>query len=792
MATEVKIPAAAVSERDRLLQEIQNRVLWLSIQMVDYANHVRPNPEGLKVGGHQASSASVVTIMTYLYFEYMKAGDRISVKPHASPVYHSIQFLLGNLDPEYLKMLRAFHGLQAYPSRTKDPDGVDFSAGSVGLGAVAPNFASLADEYVRSHLSSDSGQGGRYISLLGDAELDEGSVWEAITEPELKDLSNVLWVVDLNRQSLDRIIPGIRVKAWREMFAANGWRYVDAKYGKRLQAAFAEPKGELLRQSIDDMSNEVYQRLLRVDPTTLRQWLPRTSPFPRDMEELIGRWDDDELQSLFRNLGGHDFSMLREAFDQVDLEAGPNVMFAYTLKGWMLPSVGDPQNHSVTLNHEQMDSLRLTLGIGEGEIAAGFDPNSEAGKACTETGRRLRPHPPSSSPPDLHIPNGFGRTYRGMMSTQQIFGLVLTDISRNVPEVAERMLSLSPDVASSTNLGGWINKVGIWARTGREEMPEEQVPRALQWTESERGQHLELGISENNLFMALGQLGLSFEMTGELLFPIGTLYDPFIRRGLDAFLYGLYTGGKFIIVGTPSGVTLSPEGGSHQSMITPSIGTELPELAFYEPCFGQELEWLTLAGLEKIRLREESTYLRLTSKRVDQSLFKPPSDPEAMERLRLQVLAGAYKLVDRSQESGFGQGYNIVNVLACGAVVPEAVEASRLLLEEGVFANVVNVTGPGPLYTRFQDSVRASIDAGLESPPFMADVISIAERSAPIVTVADGHPHSLAWIGAALKTATFPLGVTRYGQSGSPPELYREYEIDAESIMAACFGALGI
>ena len=793
MVVDASAEVGKLSERDRVLEEIQDRVLWLSIYMVDYANNVRSNPGGLKVGGHQASSASVATVMTYLYFEYMRAGDRISVKPHASPVYHAIQFLLGVLEPDDLKTLRAFHGLQAYPSRSKDPDGVDFSTGSVGLGVVAPNFAALTEEYVRAHHRPDSGLGRRNISLVGDAELDEGSVWEAIGEPFLSDTKNVLWVVDLNRQSLDRVIPGIRVRAWREMFAANGWRVVDAKYGKRLQAAFAEPNGELLRVSIDEMSNELYQRLLRVGPATLRDWLPRTSQAPHDMKRLIDRWDDHELQELFRNLGGHDFAMLREAFGQLDLESGPTVLFAYTLKGWRLPSVGDPQNHSVNLTRDQMEELREQLGIDKDGAASRFGPESAAGRLCRETRDRLRAGPtPQVAPRDLDIPLSFGRTYRGKMSTQQIFGLVLTDISRNVPALAERVVSVSPDVASSTNLGGWINKIGVWAKTDKESLPEEDITRALEWVESERGQHIELGISENNLFMCMGQLGLSHEMNGELLFPIGTLYDPFVRRGLDALMYSVYSGGRFIIVATPSGVTLGPEGGSHQSVVTPSIGVALPDLAYYEPCFGQELEWIILSAMERVRLRQESTYLRLTSKRVDQDLFKPPTDPAGLERLRQQVIAGAYRQLDRSQETGYGREWNVVNIMSCGAMVPEAIEASRQLLGEGVFANVINVTGPGALYSRFQDSVRAVMKSGRGARPFMEDIIPVAERSAPIVTVIDGHPQSLAWLGGAMKTATFPLGVTSYGQSGSPEELYKEYEIDVSSIMSACFGALGM
>ena len=791
MTTRSADKVEAVSDRDRALSEIQNRVLWLSMQMVHYANNVRPNPDGAKVGGHQASSSSLATVMTSLYFDFMRAGDRISVKPHASPVFHAVQFLLGNLDQGYLKRLREFHGLQAYPSRTKDPDTVDFSTGSVGLGAVAPNFAALVDEYTLMHFNPRVGKGRRYISVVGDAELDEGVVWEAIAEPSMEGLSNVLWVVDLNRQSLDRVIPGIRVGAWRQMFAAQGWRVIDAKYGKRLQAAFAEPDGELLREAIDDMPNEVYQRLLRVDPATLREWLPQTSRLPKDMSKFIGRWDDQELQDLFRNLGGHDFAMLREALSQADVDEGPNVIFAYTLKGWMLPSVGDPQNHSVTLSDEQMELLRQQLDIPEDEVWSAPAEDTAAGRLCAETGSRLRAEEhPDASPPEISIPHELGHPYRGSMSTQQVFGLVLTGASRSVPDVAERIVTVSPDVASSTNLGGWINRAGVWNRNEGRPMPEEDIIRALKWEESSRGQHIELGISENNLFLMLGQLGVSFETSGELMFPIGTVYDPFIRRGLDSFVYSVYSGGKFMVVGTPSGITLAPEGGAHQSMATPSLGVELPELDYYEPCFGLELEWIMLAALERIRLRQRSTYLRLTTRRVDQELLDLPADPDARERMRRQVLGGAYRLVDRSAEPGYRPGSNAVHIMASGAVVPEAVDASRQLLEEGVMANVINITGPGPLYLRFQESVRAAMQNRPEASRFMEDVVPIEDRKAPVVTVADGHPHSLAWIGGALDTSTFPLGVTGFGQSGSRDDLYREYEIDAGSIMAACFGAL--
>ncbi|MCL0029073.1 pyruvate dehydrogenase [Dehalococcoidia bacterium] len=788
---------STINHRDEALKQVQNRVLWLSMQLVHHANNVRPNLDDGKVGGHQSSSASVVTILTSLYFDFMRAGDRISLKPHASPVYHAIQYLLGNLDPKYMTMMRGFRGLQAYPSRMKDPDDVDFSNGSVGIGSVAPNFAALVDEYVRDHLSSGDTPDRRYISVVGDAELDEGSVWEAIAEPAMEDLSNVIWIVDLNRQSLDRTIPGIRVQAWREMFGANGWNVIDAKYGKKMQAKFAEPYGDLLRTAIDEMSNELYQRLLRVSTSRLREWLPSTSRYPNDLARFINRWDDDELREVFHNLGGHDFGTMREAFSVASGEVGPHVVFAYTMKGWRLPSIGDPQNHSVTMSGEQMLELASDLGVDQADVWARLPPDSEAGRLCEEVAESLGVgRQPTYDPPEIRVPGDFGQSYQGTMATQQIFGLVLTALSREAPEVAGRIVTVSPDVASSTNLGGWINKVGVWSRTEPESLPDDEVIRALRWEEHRRGQHVELGISENNLFMMLGQLGLSMENSGEILFPIGTLYDPFIIRGLDAFIYGIYSGAKFIVVGTPSGVTLAPEGGAHQSQITPSIGVEMPELDFYEPCFGQELEWIMLAALEQLLVRGRSTYLRLTSKRVDQGLFGLAYDQGAdvggRDRIKQQVLNGAYRLIDRSTAPDYRPGVNVVHILASGAMIPEAIDASEALYDEGVFANVVNVTGPGPLYRRFQRSVSATMSADSVTSRFMADSIPLDARSAPVVTVVDGHPHSLAWIGGALKTVTLPLGVTEFGQSGSRPELYKEYGIDRQSIVAACLGALEV
>lgn len=773
-----------------LLREIQKKVLWLAVQMVHYANTAGKSASGVKAGGHQSSSASVVTIMTALFFDYLRTGDKVSVKPHASPVFHAIQFLLGNLEAKYLKTLRQLGGLQAYPSRTKDPDPVDFSTGSVGLGATAPNFAALVNSYLRTHPFGSGGgksAGRRFISLVGDAELDEGSVWEAVAEPAMSDLNDLLWIVDLNRQSLDRVIPGIRVRCWREMFAANGWKVIDVKYGKLLKSAFEEPNGELLRACIDELSNDAYQSLLRLGPEDLRTWLPRKSRFPRDLSRFLDRYGDAELRELFWNLGGHDLEELLAAFSAVDAYRGPSVLFAYTMKGWQLPSAGHPHNHSVLLTEAQMEELRAQLGIDKEQEWSGFPPESEAGRFCAETAARLKAKESPRTKPELPpLGHSLSGKHRGKRSTQQTFGVILTALSRKHPEIAKRVVTLSPDVASSTNLGGWINKMEVWRQDERESLPEAPEEGVLRWKETPRGQHIELGISENNLFMALGQFGLSEELFGKTLFPIGTLYDPFVRRGLDAFFYSIYSGSRFITVGTPSGITLCGEGGAHQSILAPSIGLEMPQLSAYEPCFGQELEWIMMDALEQIRVRGRSTYLRLTTKPVDQGLLQLPKDPCEIDRLRRQVLQGAYMMVDRSADAGCKPDHKMVNLFACGALVPEAIETSRQLREERIFVNVINVTGPGPLYRHFQ----CCSDDPSKKDEFLAEILPEGGRDAPIVTLIDGHPHSLAWIGSALGARVIPLGVDKFGQSGSLEDVYREYRIDVPSIVSACKRAL--
>jgi pyruvate dehydrogenase E1 component len=755
------------------LESIERRVLWLATAMIHHANHVRPRRDELKVGGHQASSASAATILTALYASFLRPGDRVAVKPHASPVFHALQYLRGRLPQSALRGFRAFGGLQSYPSRTKDPDAVDYSTGSVGLGAVAATFGGLTRRYLMDHFPVP--HDGRYVALVGDAELDEGNVWEAVTEEHVRPLSNVLWIVDLNRQSLDRVIPDGRARRVRDMFIANDWRVINLKYGRRLGEAFARPGGQRLRERIDDMANSEYQALLRLSGADVRKRLVAAGGSSDvDLDRLLGDYEDAEVHSLIRNLGGHDVASVLEALSEADAEQDrPVAILAYTIKGWRLPFEGDPMNHSMLLSATQMERLREDLGVPAGEEFPAFEVGSPESRLLT---RDLAPKPPTLAAEIPAPPATLEERHAGRLSTQEAFARVLSGLART--PAADYIVTTSPDVALSTHLGGWVNRRGVYAQQATVDyFARENLPRAVRWTESSRGQHIELGISENNFFLLLAALGLAGDMEGQRLIPIGTIYDPFICRGLDSLVYALYSGARFIVVATPSGVSLAPEGGAHQSSITSSIGLEIPGLDYFEPTFAQEVEWMLLDAVDRLRQPGPAlgVYLRLSTVSIDQSVF-----PGATAKLREQVLAGGYRVVDRRAAQPYEPEENVVNIFAMGAVVPDAIAASDLLAERGIQANVFVVTAPGRLY---RNLAAARQSTGGES--YIEGLLEPRERRAPVITVADAHSHALAHIGSALGGRTIALGVDTFGESGTCEDLYRKMRIDRDSIAAA-------
>ena len=757
------------------LRSIEQRVLWLATRIIDHANS--RSATDVKVGGHQASSASMVSIMTALWFSHLNGDDKVAVKPHASPVYHAIKYLTGELDRSYLKTLRQRGGLQAYPSRTKDPDVSDFSTGSVGLGAVAPLFSALTRRYVESHFGEQSPA--RFIALVGDAELDEGNVWEAIADPATQELGNFTMVIDLNRQSLDRVIPDIAAVRLKRFFADAGWHVAEAKYGSRLSAAFAEPGGDALEAHIDSMPNEAYQELFVLEGADVRH------KFLVDADETVRNFvvdlDDAELKHLVTDLGGHDLGLLTDTFRECDATPEqPSVVFAYTIKGHGLPMAGDPMNHAALLSPDQVDAFRSELGLDADTEWDRFDAHSPEGQLCRAVGGDINNSPPTPRP-ILPVPTAARSTVtNGATSTQEAFGRVLASLA-DVEGVGDRLVTTAPDVSISTNLGGFINKRGVYSHAERDDHG--GADRLLKWAPGPTGQHIELGISEMNLFMLLGQLGLSHDHHGRHLLPVGTVYDPFVLRGLDALIYGIYNDAKFVVAGTPAGVTLAPEGGAHQSTITASVGAELPNITYFEPAYASEVDWLLCDALDQLsHPAGTSGYLRLSTRPIDQAPFANVLAIMGEQRLRSQVLAGGYRLVDGPEDGRPG-----VTIATTGAMAPEALAAAAELDSEGVQATVIHLTSPDRVYRSWRAGFAQSATTAriVRAPSQLHRLVPVTERRRPVVSVHDAASHSLAWIGSALGTRQYTLGVDRFGESGTIADLHELTGIDAGSIVNA-------
>ncbi len=761
------------------MEAVQRRVLWLAMSMVHHANRVRESDSGVKVGGHQASSASMVSIMTALFFDHLRGPDRVSVKPHAAPVLHAINHLLGRLDRSYLTELRAFGGLQSYPSRAKDPDPVDFSTGSVGIGATATLWSALAHRYVAGHFEVP--RGGRQVALVGDAELDEGAIWEAVIDPLVTSLGEVLWIVDVNRQSLDRVVPDIAVARRAAMFEAAGWQAITLKYGRRLREIFARPGGATLQARIDAMPNEEYQRLLRLDVAELRERLPGEGPGRRAVGRVIADLDDRELPAALRDLAGHDLGDLLAAYRSAD-EAGdrPTVIFAYTIKAWSLPTEGHPANHSALLSSSQWEQLAVDLGADASDPWRELPADSAEAELCRTSAARLAREEDRSRRPPPAVPVELGRSHAGSISTQHAFGRFFMDLAHTAPEVAGAVVSVSPDVASSTNLGGWINRVGVWNAGPRIDWFADDTDTLVRWRESTHGQHIELGIAEGNLVGLLGELGATWSRDGQPLLAIGTLYDPFVNRALEQWSFGIYAGGQSILVGTPAGVTLAPEGGAHQSIITPSVGLEQPRCVAWEPAWGQDLEWILLHALGQLG-REDGTssYLRLSTRPLDQSLGRLP-EGERRELRRRQVLSGGYRLLESARAPA-------VTLVGMGAIMPELLSAATELAASGVAADAICLTSPDLIFRALQ--TRQGLYEG--GDPAILEELFPAARAAPIVSVLDGHPHTLAFLAAIEGAPIACLGVQDFGQSGDVQDLYRHFGIDAETILGASLDLVG-
>ena len=778
--------------RISILTELEKRVLWLASWTIHNANHVRASDE-VKVGGHQASSASLATIMTALYFSALRPQDRVAVKPHASPIFHAIQYLAGNQTKAKLEQFRSFKGAQSYPSRTKDVDDVDFSTGSVGLGVAQTLFSSLVQDYVTSRGWMKDRPEGRMVALVGDAEMDEGNIYEALIEGWKHGLRNCWWIVDYNRQSLDFVV---REGLWHKfelIFANFGWDVVILKYGALQQAAFAEPGGERLRDWIDHCPNQLYSALTFQGGAAWRKRLIDDLGDQGPVTRLIERRNDAELGMLMGNLGGHDLPGLLDAFEAASLHDRPVCFIAYTIKGHGLPLAGHKDNHAGLMTPSQMEVFRAAMNVRAGHEwdkwegakieAAALDRFVSAAPFFAQGQRRL-------TAPMVPVPETLEYTSPGgkPLSTQMGFGQILNDIAREDTELARRIVTTSPDVTVSTNLGGWVNRRGLFARESMADtFKAERIPSTFTWEFGPKGQHLELGIAESNLFIMLSALGLSHTINGERLLPIGTVYDPFIYRAADQMNYACYQDARFLLVATPSGITLAPEGGAHQSIGTPLIGLAQDGLCAFEPAFVDELAAMLRFAFDYMQrngdgdpdettwLRDQtggSVYLRLSTRPLEQ-----PSRPMTADLTR-DIVNGGYWLRPPGPNASVIIAYQ-------GVVAPEAITATGLLAEDRRDVGLLAITSADRLNAGHQAAERARQRGNAAAQSHVERLLAPLSRDCGIVTVIDGHPATLAWLGGVHGHRVKALGVEHFGQTGTIADLYRHHGIDANAIVHA-------
>lgn len=771
-----QLVADARAELIETIETLDTRLRWLSAWTVHNANHIREKRDGLKVGGHQASCSSMTAIMAALYFHALRPQDKVAVKPHAGPVLQAIHYLLGNQSFEKLQRFRALGGAQSYPSRTKDNIPVDFSTGSVGLGVAITAFSSLVQDYLIAHGQMAESDAGRMIALMGDAELDEGNIYECLIEGYKHDIRNCWWVVDYNRQSLDSTTADRMFRRFDDIFETCGWRVVTLKSGKLQREIFDKPGGQAISDWIDNCPNAEFAALTYQGGAAWRARLMADIGGNARARKLIESFDDAGLAHLMTNLGGHCIETLIDAFDAAQ-DDRPTLFIAYTVKGYGLPLAGHKDNHSGMMNPGQIEQLRESLGIPKG---AEWDPFGGIGdnqaarlKAFVDRSPLANKRAGDQSSAPIPVPAALPAPSGETQSTQAAFGNILLELAKSGEPLADRIVTTAPDVTQTTNLGAFVNQRGLFRRSEVIDVfREAKIPSAQKWDGHAAGQHIELGIAENNFFLALTSLGLAGPHFGTRLIPVGTVYDPFIARGLDALNYGCYSDARFLLVGTPSGLTLGPEGGAHQSINTPLIGMGQPNLVYFEPAWADEVALTMRWAFEHLQKPDgSSVYLRLSTRVIPQ-IARENDDWQA------DALKGAYWL--RAPRQGAKAA-----IIFTGAIAPEVLSAWEQLADDLPGIGLMNVTSPDLLHGDWSARHAARWTETTAGPSHVEQLLADLAPDAGLVTVIDGSPAALSWLGSVRGMRVSPLGISSFGQTGDLPDLYSVYRLDADAIFDA-------
>ncbi len=891
--------ATMTSADPALLNRIAERAFAQMIQMIWDANHREKRPGDPKVGGHPASCASSLHILAALHLAVREPQDYVCCKPHASPMdhaFHHLMRLFGREDDQWfsdadakavMSRLRQFPEpgamdvFQSYHART-DADSFHFlPSGSVGIPPVVSVYLALAHRYMEDH-GKDVPRAAHFWSLIGDSEFREGSLLEAMPDAAERLLGNVTWIIDYNRQNLDGTrIPnekGLHSRDCdriRKTAEANGWKVIEVEHGTFRDELFAKKGGDALRELLErTLSDYEYQlALFKGDPILIRTLVKQHS---KKADAFCKQLSDEEIVRAFGDVGGHDMGKMIHALEEARREPSePYVVIAHTIKGWGLECFADPSNHSALPSKKEVSEVLARYGLSPDDPFAHFDAGTPEAEFLAARGqefrdrivkyRSIRKEKRADAWRAVEEAGGLPDTLDIDLSlypqvhTQWMWGQIaaklvristtndggpgiggaknkpLTDEEKRWASVAEFVLTMSPDVGTSTNIAPVLDRRVYGPGSGDGQKAEfkarhpELMSHSDPWT-----RHIRFEIAEANCMSAAGAFGKMAHYTGNPSFPIMTVYDFFIKRALDQLYYNLYWGAEFVIIGTPSGVTLSPEGAQHSW----KSDIQIPNLITWEPFFALEMDWILSDAIKRHMLDtnegRRGVLIRAVTRAIQQSELldhlhtqarfkvqapdnglKPAGasaddwgdavdeatlacvpDEDILATIRTNCLEGAYYLIDYRGYAGYEPGDNVVQIFSMGSPTTESIEASKALLERGIYANVIVISSPELLlgilgeeseYRHLTETLGISGDLfAVESAgATAAGLVSVSGRRVPIVAVCDGEAGLVDNIGSIVGVKQITLAVRKFSKCGRPDQVYRYQDLHAEAIVEA-------
>lgn len=869
------------------LDNIAKRAHYMATQMIFQANIREKDKGDPKIGGHQSASASALHIMGALHLIVKTGFDHIANKPHASPTDHSYNYLLDLFLKSDLSKLSeedkntAMMGLRKYSKNgepvfqsyhsTYDSDNHNFfPTGTVGIPPVQAGYLALAYRFAKEH--NYDIPDAHFWALSGDSEFREGSMYEAVPDFAEREIGNLTWMVDYNRQSLDghrivnqKVLESTDADRIEKSMAANGWEVIQVRHGSKRLALFKKANGEsfktLLEKELVDYELQAY--LLMHDAKALKAAMTKDHP---QIKKFLDGVSPEELYEGLRDFGGHDMIQLAEAMlKSKESKRKPTIIIVHTLKGWGLKMAAQPGNHSALNNQEEMDELKAKQGIKGEALFAGFDPKTPEGKFLQARGEKLYSEIKAQNALKDKNKNFFAKEFEKIGGfpekldintkmasyphTQWMLGQLtakltrianadvtkLNDFEKRWKTAGELFMTMAPDVGTSTNLNPAMDGKIFGAATVTDVEAEYGVKDTklpdLVPGEEESDRFLRFEIAEGNVMSCVGSFGRIRDTLGVPVMPLMTVYDFFIKRALDQYFYNLYWKSSFICVGTPSGVTLSPEGAQHGW----KSDFQIPGQITWEPFFCIELDWILCESFKRHLLNDNAgrngTLLRLVTRGADQKdlmkylnkqlRFKAnpesklaraefpvtggvneeevtaKSETEIQAVMREEVLKGAYYLIDYRGYAGYEPGDNVVNIFSMGSLTTEAIKASEDLLSRGIYANVIVVTSPDLLcgilahendynYLRNELGITSDLYLNRQGDVGSADLVMASGRRIPIVSVHDGEAGLLDNLGSIVGVRQESCAVRKHSKCGRPVEIYHFHQIDTEAVVEAC------